>query len=62
MLALIIVVCVGAITTLGNNANTTYTSVGNAIATSGIVLALALTLSRSQVMACGSERIGGSGF
>jgi pilus assembly protein Flp/PilA len=34
MLALIIVVCIGAITTLGNNANTTFTSVGNAITAS----------------------------
>ena len=31
MLALIIVVCIGAITTLGKNANTTFTSVGTAI-------------------------------
>lgn len=31
MLALIIVVCIGAITTLGNNANTTFQSVGTAI-------------------------------
>jgi pilus assembly protein Flp/PilA len=31
MLALIIVVCIGAITTLGKNANTTFTSVGSAI-------------------------------
>jgi pilus assembly protein Flp/PilA len=31
MLALIIVVCIGAITTLGQNANATFTSVGNAI-------------------------------
>lgn len=31
MLALIIVVCIGAITTLGQNANTTFTSVGSAI-------------------------------
>jgi pilus assembly protein Flp/PilA len=31
MLALIIVVCIGAITTLGQNANTTFTSVGTAI-------------------------------
>ena len=31
MLALIIVVCIGAITTLGSNANVTFTSVGNAI-------------------------------
>lgn len=35
MLALIIVVCIGAITTLGNNANSTFTSVGNTIAGSG---------------------------
>ena len=32
MLALIIVVCIGAITTLGTNANKTFTSVGNAVA------------------------------
>jgi len=31
MLALIIVVCIGAITTLGTNANQTFTSVGNAV-------------------------------
>jgi pilus assembly protein Flp/PilA len=31
MLALIIVVCLVAITTLGQNANSTFTSVGNAI-------------------------------
>jgi pilus assembly protein Flp/PilA len=31
MLALIIVVCITAITTLGANANSTFTSVGNAI-------------------------------
>lgn len=31
MLALIIVVCIGAITTLGKNANTTFSSVGTAI-------------------------------
>ena len=31
MLALIIVVCIGAITTLGANANKTFTSVGNAV-------------------------------
>jgi pilus assembly protein Flp/PilA len=30
MLALIIVVCIGAITTLGSNANATFTSVGEA--------------------------------
>ncbi len=34
MLALIIVVCIGAITTLGSNANTTFTSVGSAISSS----------------------------
>jgi len=32
MLALIIVVCLAAITTLGENANTTFEGVGNAIA------------------------------
>ena len=31
MLALIIVVCIGAITTLGNNANSTFGSVGTAL-------------------------------
>ena len=31
MLALIIVVCIGAITTLGQNANQTFTSVGAAV-------------------------------
>ena len=31
MLALIIVVCIAAITTLGGNANSTFTSVGTAI-------------------------------
>jgi pilus assembly protein Flp/PilA len=31
MLALIIVVCITAITTLGTNANKTFTAVGNAI-------------------------------
>jgi len=31
MLALIIVVCIGAITTLGGNANTTFTSVGTVV-------------------------------
>ena len=31
MLALIIVVCIGAITTLGQNANKTFTSVGAAV-------------------------------
>ena len=34
MLALIIVVCIAAITTLGQNANSTFTSVGNTIGTS----------------------------
>jgi pilus assembly protein Flp/PilA len=33
MLALIIVVCIAAITTLGSNANFTFTSVGNAVNT-----------------------------
>jgi pilus assembly protein Flp/PilA len=32
MLALIIVVCIAAITTLGQNANTTFQAVGTAIA------------------------------
>ena len=31
MLALIIVVCIGAITTLGNNANTKFSQVGSAV-------------------------------
>ncbi len=31
MLALIIVVCIAAITTLGSNANNTFSSVGNTI-------------------------------
>ena len=31
MLALIIVVCIGAITTLGTNANTTFGTVGTAV-------------------------------
>jgi pilus assembly protein Flp/PilA len=35
MLALIIVVCIGAITTLGANANTTFSEVGSAVATAG---------------------------
>jgi pilus assembly protein Flp/PilA len=34
MLALIIVVCIGAITTLGGNANQTFTSVGSALSVS----------------------------
>jgi pilus assembly protein Flp/PilA len=32
MLALIIVVCIGAVTILGQNANSSFTSVGNSIA------------------------------
>jgi pilus assembly protein Flp/PilA len=35
MLALIIVVCIAAITTLGQNANNTFTTVGNAIGGAG---------------------------
>jgi pilus assembly protein Flp/PilA len=35
MLALIIVVCIAAITALGSNANVTFTSVGNAIGAAG---------------------------
>jgi pilus assembly protein Flp/PilA len=34
MLSLIIVVCIGAITALGSNANKSFTSVGNAISVS----------------------------
>ena len=34
MLALIIAVCIAAITTLGQNANSTFTSVGNTIGSS----------------------------
>jgi pilus assembly protein Flp/PilA len=34
MLALIIVVCIGAVTTLGGNANKTFTSVANTISSS----------------------------
>jgi len=34
MLALIIVVCIGAITTLGGNANATFTSVDSALTAS----------------------------
>ena len=34
MLALIIVVCIAAITTLGQNANSTFTSVGTTIGSS----------------------------
>jgi pilus assembly protein Flp/PilA len=33
MLALIIVVCIAAISTLGSNANGTFTTVGNAVGT-----------------------------
>jgi pilus assembly protein Flp/PilA len=35
MLALIIVVCITAITTLGSNANGTFTTVGSAVDVSG---------------------------
>jgi pilus assembly protein Flp/PilA len=35
MLALIIVVCITAITTLGKNANNTFTVVGNAVGSAG---------------------------
>jgi len=35
MLALIIVVCIAAIATLGSNANTTFSSVGSAIGATG---------------------------
>jgi pilus assembly protein Flp/PilA len=35
MLALIIVVCIAAITALGQNANNTFTSVGNSIGSTG---------------------------
>jgi pilus assembly protein Flp/PilA len=35
MLALIIVVCIAAIATLGSNANTTFSSVGSAIGVTG---------------------------
>ncbi len=35
MLALIIVVCIAAITTLGQNADNTFVSVGNAIGSTG---------------------------
>jgi pilus assembly protein Flp/PilA len=35
MLALIIVVCITAITTLGSNANQTFTSVGSALSVGG---------------------------
>jgi pilus assembly protein Flp/PilA len=34
MLALIIIVCIGAITTLGGNANKVFTSVGSSLSTS----------------------------
>ena len=35
MLALIIVVCIGTITALGNNANATFTTVKNALPSGG---------------------------
>jgi pilus assembly protein Flp/PilA len=35
MLALIVVVCIAAITTLGSNANSTFSTVGSAVAPSG---------------------------
>jgi pilus assembly protein Flp/PilA len=35
MLALIIVVCITAITTLGKNANNTFVTVGNAVGSTG---------------------------
>jgi pilus assembly protein Flp/PilA len=35
MLALIIVVCITAITTLGKNANNTFLTVGNAVGSTG---------------------------
>lgn len=35
MLALIIVVCIAAITTLGNNANATFGTVGTAVGAAG---------------------------
>jgi len=35
MLALIIVVCIVAISTLGSNANTTFTNVGSAVGSTG---------------------------
>jgi pilus assembly protein Flp/PilA len=35
MLALIIVVCIGTITTLGGNANATFNSVGSAVNATG---------------------------
>ena len=38
MLALIIVVCISAITTLGQNANNVFTSVGNTVASCGDAL------------------------
>jgi pilus assembly protein Flp/PilA len=34
MLALIVAVCIAAITTLGQNSSTTFTSVGNALSSS----------------------------
>jgi pilus assembly protein Flp/PilA len=35
MLALIIVVCIGTVTTLGSNANKTFTTVGNNVGGTG---------------------------
>ena len=35
MLALIIIVCIGAITTLGSNANKSFTTVGSALSVGG---------------------------
>jgi pilus assembly protein Flp/PilA len=35
MLALIIVVCIAAISTLGSNANSTFTSVGSSVGSTG---------------------------
>ncbi len=35
MLALIIVACIGAITTLGGNANATFNTVGSVVSSSG---------------------------
>ncbi len=34
MLALIVIVCIGAITTLGSNSSKTFSSVGNALSSS----------------------------
>ena len=45
MLALIIVVCITAITALGTNANKTFTSVGNSIAAT--IIRIAMTNNKS---------------